>query len=178
MTFRMRKFFCLSALAALAVGLSACAGFMPERFGRQQPAAPTDFSAAPPMGDPVGDPLTDNPGQNVAELENAPGDATATGPQTSNVQVGRTDLLGGWKVAAGSDNCELFMTLTGWAGGYRATTKGCASAVLANVQAWNLNDNEVILISGGGETVATLYATARERFNGQTGDGIGITVYR
>lgn len=164
------------AVSSMAIGLSACAGsgFMPDRLRTQTSAPPTDLVREPTAADTPDDPLTANPGQNVATAENEPGGA-ASG---SNVDFGRTDLLGGWKVAAGSDNCELFMSLTGWAGGYRASTKGCASMVLTNVQAWNVEDREVILVSGNGETVARLYATAKERFNGQTEDGIGITIFR
>jgi len=177
MVLRMRKFICVSASAII---LSACAGsgFAPERFRTPEATPPPDLSAGPaagpPLDEPVRDPLTANPEQNVAAADNQ----AAPGAGASDVDIGRTDLLGGWKVAAGSDSCELFMSLTGWAGGYRATTKGCASAVLTGVQAWNLNDREIVLISGGGETVARLYATTKTRFNGQTQDGIGITVFR
>ena len=41
--------------------------------------------------------------------------------------VGRTDLLGGWTITSGGDSCQLFMTLTSWTGGYRASTRGCNS---------------------------------------------------
>lgn len=164
------------AISSMTIGLSACAGsgYMPDRLRTQPSAPPTDLVAGPTSENAVDDPLTANPGQNVAMAENE----TAADAPGSSVDFGRTDLLGGWKVAAGSDNCELFMSLTGWAGGYRATTKGCASAVLTNVQAWNVEDREVILVSGNAETVARLYATAKDRFNGQTNDGIGITIFR
>lgn len=168
------------AVSTMALGLSACAGsgFMPGRLGGQAPAPPADPVPGPVVEGTLNDPLTANPGQNVAAADNDPASQPVSGASGSNVAFGRTDLLGGWRVAAGSDNCELFMSLTGWAGGYRATTKGCASVVLTSVQAWNVENREVILISGNGETVARLYATASERFNGQTEDGIGITVFR
>jgi hypothetical protein len=37
--------------------------------------------------------------------------------------IGRGDLAGGWKITTPSDSCQLFMTLTSWSGGYRASTK-------------------------------------------------------
>lgn len=171
----VRKF-TFVVVSSMALGLSACAGsgFMPGRLGGQAPAPPPDPLPGPAVEGTLDDPLTANPGQNVAVADNEPN----AGAPGSSVEFGRTDLLGGWKVAAGSDNCELFMSLTGWAGGYRATTKGCASAVLTGVQAWNVEGREVILVSGNGETVARLYATAVQRFNGQTQDGIGITIFR
>jgi hypothetical protein len=181
MVFRIHKFI---GVAAFAIVLSSCAGsgFAPERFRTPPAPPPLDLGAGPaggpPAGAPVGDPLTANPEQNVAAADNQAAPDAVAGDAASSVAIGRTDLLGGWKVAAGSDSCELFMSLTGWAGGYRATTKGCASSVLTSVQAWNLNEREIVLISGKGETVASLYATSKTRFNGQTGDGIGITVFR
>lgn len=175
----VRKF-TFVVVSSMALGLSACAGsgFMPGRLGGQAPAPPPDPLPGPAVEGTLDDPLTANPGQNVAIGDNDPAAQPGSGAPESNVAFGRTDLLGGWRVAAGSDNCELFMSLTGWAGGYRATTKGCASAVLTNVQAWNVEGREVILVSGNGETVARLYATAVQRFNGQTQDGIGITIFR
>ena len=158
MVFRIHKFI---GVAAFAIVLSSCAGsgFAPERFRTPPAPPPLDLGAGPPAGGPVSDPLTANPEQNVAAADNQAAPAAVPGDAASSVAIGRTDLLGGWKVAAGSDSCELFMSLTGWAGGYRATTKGCASSVLASVQAWNLNEREIILISGKGETVASLAAT-------------------
>ena len=158
--------------------LSACAGTgpVPARFRAPEPAPAQDLTAGLPATDRTGQSLADNPGQNVAETETRPhGDAANSG---GTVAVGRADLLGGWKVAAGSDSCQLFMSLTGWVGGYRAVTRGCSSDLLANVQAWNLNEQEIMLLDGSGETVARLFATEKTRFNGQTEDGVGVTVFR
>jgi hypothetical protein len=165
-------------LVLLTFLLSACASTAPvsQRFRTPDATPPQDLTADTADTSAADGSLTGNREQNVAETGAAgPTQDIAGG---GNVAVGRTDLLGGWKVAAGSDNCELFMSLTGWAGGYRATTRGCSSELLANVQAWNLNEQEVILINGGGETIARLFATSKLRFNGQTEDGIGVTVFR
>src|SRR5262249_24090747 len=48
-----------------------------------------------------------------------------TAPATPGAALGRTDLLGGWTITATGDSCQLFMTLTSWTGGYRASTRGC-----------------------------------------------------
>lgn len=92
--------------------------------------------------------------------------------------IGRADLLGGWKVTSGNDNCQLFMSLTGWAGGYRAVTKGCSSPVLADVQAWTLNGEEIDLLSGRGDTIVRLRAAEKTRLNGETDRGQGVIVFR
>ena len=64
--------------------------------------------------------------------------------------IGRTDLLGGWTIASSGDSCQLFMTLTSWTGGYRASTRGCASEQLKSISAWNLNGSQVVLAGQGG----------------------------
>jgi hypothetical protein len=104
----------------------------------------------------------------------APSGATAGG----SVAITRPDVLGSWTVAAAGDSCQLTMVLTTWTGGYRASTRGCSSAVLQGISAWNLEGNQVQLMSDAGATVARLYPASRTQFNGQTEGGGPITVSR
>ncbi|MBZ8135024.1 hypothetical protein CLD20_17240 [Afifella sp. IM 167] len=99
-------------------------------------------------------------------------------PPSGGESIGRTDLLGGWTVASGNDRCQLFMSLTSWSGGYRASTRGCGSAALQNVSAWNLTGNQVSLLDQSGSTVARLYSSSKTQFNGQTESGAAISVTR
>jgi hypothetical protein len=93
--------------------------------------------------------------------------------------IGRTDLLGGWTITSGSDSCQLFMTLTSWTGGYRASTRGCSSDVLKSISAWNLQSGQVILAGQGGTPVAHLASSGTNRFDGQVdGQGVAVTFYR
>jgi hypothetical protein len=94
------------------------------------------------------------------------------------VEVGRTDLLGGWTVAAAGDSCQLFMTLTTWSGGYRASTRGCSNAALTGISAWNMEGPQVQLLNDSGATLARLYPASKTQFNGQTEGGGPITVSR
>ncbi|WP_083551409.1 AprI/Inh family metalloprotease inhibitor [Acuticoccus yangtzensis] len=104
--------------------------------------------------------------------------AAAT-PAPSGVSVGRTDLLGGWTISSGGASCQLFMSLTTWTGGYRASTRGCSAPSLAGIAAWDLNGSTVTLKGGDGSTqVATLRADSAQSFSGSTSDGAGITVSR
>ncbi|MHA1190327.1 MAG: AprI/Inh family metalloprotease inhibitor [Alphaproteobacteria bacterium] len=120
-----------------------------------------------------------NPGE--AEQLASIGDQAVAGPApggSSNLLIGRTDLLGGWTVTADGDRCQLFMSLTTWSGGYRATTKGCGSTSLQAISAWNLTGQQVSLYDNGGAQVANLYASTKTRFEGQTEKGAGISVFR
>ena len=118
----------------------------------------------PPPVDPSQLPSIDN-GTQVAGLSPydqplpqpaAAGAADAVPPSTG---LGRTDLLGGWTISSGTDSCQLFMTLTTWTGGYRASTRGCNGTLLKSISAWNLQGAEVVLSGQGGAPVARLAST-------------------
>ncbi len=53
-------------------------------------------------------------------------------------RTGHIELLGGWTMTSGQESCQLFITLTRWTGGYRATTLGCNTGELKPISAWNL----------------------------------------
>jgi hypothetical protein len=107
----------------------------------------------------------------------APG-ATNAAAATAPGSLGRTDLLGGWTISAAGDSCQLFMTLTTWAGGYRASTRGCTNAALQTISAWNMDGGQVQLFNDAGTTLARLYPASKTLFNGQTEGGGPVTVSR
>jgi hypothetical protein len=168
----------------LAIALAGCGSIGAIGLGQNRGAAqPADtvmvspvqstnlppVAGAPPPGQ--GDIVGAAPGTNTANL-NQPLAAPATGA------LGRTDLLGGWTIVSSGDSCQLFMTLTSWTGGYRASTRGCSSELLKSISAWNLNGSQVVLAGTGGSPVATLAASGATRFDGQTGQGAAVSFYR
>ncbi|MYZ49300.1 AprI/Inh family metalloprotease inhibitor, partial [Propylenella binzhouense] len=123
-----------------------------------------------------GAPGTNPPGAQMASVGPA---ATAPAPAPGGgVEVGRTDLLGGWTISSSGSSCQLFMSLTTWTGGYRATTRGCSAPGLQGVSAWNLEGNQVRLVDGSGATVARLYPSSKTQFNGQTEAGAAVSFNR
>jgi hypothetical protein len=172
------------APVAFAVALSGCGsigaiGISPKAEATSDtvnPVAvsPVETSTLPPV---AGAPAT-NTGVVGAAPAGQPG-AVASAPQpASQAALGRTDLLGGWTIASSGDSCQLFMTLTSWTGGYRASTRGCSSEVLKSISAWNLAGSQVVLAGTGGSPVATLFASGGSRFDGQTGQGSPVSFYR
>jgi len=131
----------------------------------QSNSLPPPAGAAPPPGQ---DGVVGAAPETMAAVPSAPA-ASA---------LGRTDLLGGWTIVSSGDSCQLFMTLTSWTGGYRASTRGCSSEVLKSISAWNLNGTQVVLAGTGGSPVATLGASSPSRFDGQTGQGAPVSFYR
>ena len=187
----------LMAAAAAAALLGACANIMPGMGGEgRRPPAPLAAAPAgavergqlpPPGGSPPVAGVLPEGGADTAAAEAALAGGAGTGPGGAqvaavdpggNVEIGRTDLLGGWTISAGPDNCELFMTLTSWSGGYRATTRNCASPALQGVSAWNLNGRQVALVDESGATLARLYPSSKTRFSGQTSAGVPVSIFR
>ncbi len=181
---------------ALVVALAGCGSFgaigLPWKRNAtadQQPLpppgapAPVESSSLPPPGtDASGAPLPPSDGTDASLQPLAPPAGTTTAlnaPTDAGVAgtVARTDLLGGWTITSGTDSCQLFMTLTSWTGGYRASTRGCNSALLKGVSAWNLNGVNVVLAGQGGAPLATLTSSGNNRFDG-TANGQPITFYR
>jgi Protease inhibitor Inh len=184
MAVRFHSLITVSFISITAMLAGGCSMFS---FGRGEPrGAPPQPIAAAPTGT-----ITDNPLPPPGEAAPPPSGLAALNPslQTSAVQqpvppplgsdqIGRTDLLGGWTITTASDSCQLFMTLTTWAGGYRASTKNCTSPGLQTVSAWNLEGTQVQLLNDAGATVARLYPSSKTQFSGQTEGGGPITVSR
>ncbi len=173
-----------------ALLIMGCSSIMP--FGRDEPAPPRpapiaaapagSVTAAPLPAPGPGAPAPGVPGQppsGLAALDPSAGVPAATpAPAASNVEIGRTDLLGGWTISAAGDSCQLFMTLTTWSGGYRASTRGCTNAALTGVSAWNMEGSQVQLLNDSGGTIARLYPASKTQFSGQTEGGGPVSVSR
>jgi hypothetical protein len=173
------------APVALAVALAGCGsigaiGFPPLK---RDTAETVDPVSVPPVETATLPPVDGaTPPGNSTIVGATPGtDALASNPPaaaTGGGALGRTDLLGGWTIASSGDSCQLFMTLTSWTGGYRASTRGCSTDVLKSISAWNLNGKQVVLAGTGGTPVATLFPSGNTRFDGQTGQGAAVSFYR
>ncbi|WP_346906968.1 protease inhibitor Inh/omp19 family protein [uncultured Roseibium sp.] len=160
----------------ILVGMTGCQRFS----GSRQYAAPLPATPTTPVGQGDLQPLD-------GSVPGGPYGDTATGTDvaantisepTGAIEVSRSDMLGGWKLSSGGDNCMAFMTLTTWSGGYRANTRGCSSPLLSGISAWDLSGKQVVLKDGSGQTVAQLYATTAQQFNGQTAQGVPASLYR
>jgi hypothetical protein len=167
---------------AFALTLCGCGSIgsvgVPPNQGQTVPSQPV-AGGLPPAGTYPGQP----PGGAVIAEPLPPADGTvqpvATAPPPpAATSIGRTDLLGGWTIASSGDSCQLFMTLTSWTGGYRASTRGCSSEQLKSISAWNLNGSQVVLAGQGGAPVATLQSSGGTRFDGQIAGGGPVSFYR
>ena len=104
----------------------------------------------------------------------APPAAPADGGQA----VTREALVGAWQVSTGGSNCQIFLALTKWSGGYRAASRGCSAAAMSDVQAWDVKGKQVVLVDSNGATAARLYRTGGTRYDGSTTGGGAISFSR
>ncbi len=91
--------------------------------------------------------------------------------------VTREALVGRWTISASGSNCDLFLALTKWTGGYRAATRGCSNEA-ALVSAWDVQGNQVMLSDNSGNQFARLYKSGEESYNGTTASGQPVSLSR
>ena len=112
-------------------------------------------------------------GTDVASVENP----SSIQNVSTNAPVTKEALVGAWKVSTGGSNCQMFMALTKWTGGFRAASRGCPGDAAA-VSAWNVSGNKVVLSDTDGNQVATLFQSGATRYDGQTSGGSAISLSR
>ncbi len=189
------------AVGAIGLPLGGARGptAPPQDFAVAAPTQPVQSADLPPLpgaiaaNDPFGGPVAGDfpPDPNQAQFGAAPVDPLTPGVSgqiaaapgapapAGGAPVGRTDLLGGWTILSGTESCQLFMTLTTWSGGYRASTRGCTSDSLNRIAAWNLVGSEVVLAADGGAPLARLVASTTTRFDGRIeAVGTPVSFYR
>ncbi len=185
----------IGLVALMAAALSGCGSFGAIGLGpMERSAKPVESDTLPPVAsapvtrNTLPPPPVDPNAQTapMAEQGTLPGatpiESTPSAPPpvstASGAEIGRTDLLGGWTLQSGGESCQLFMTLTSWTGGYRASTRGCQSATLKSISAWSLNGSQVVLAGANGVSVASLTSSGKTQFNGQLNSGGAVSFYR
>ena len=121
----------------------------------------------------------DPPTDQVAAVEQTTEEAKPVANAEANAQpVTRQAMIGAWTVSTGGANCQIFLALTKWSGGYRAASRGCSAAAISDVQAWDVKGKQVVLVDSSGSQAATLYRSGDTRFDGSTKGGGAISFTR
>lgn len=109
------------------------------------------------------------PAQAQAQLQHA---AASAAPPTQE------ELLGQWTIADNVVQCQLNVSLTGWQGGYRASTRNCHGSELKEVGAWNISGSQIILKTQDGAQLAVLRRTGPRRYDGALSAGGPVAMLR
>ena len=168
-----------TSLLTVGVLALAVAGCQSERFGPSNPAPlrpaplpPVQQSQLPAPGattDPSAFP--EAPGQTVEQAALDPSIAAAAPVITKNT------VVGSWKATSAGATCQMFMTLTKYGNASRGGTRGC-SGDLANMRGWDVKGKQLVIYDDGGNSIAQLYSSGAQRFDGQTSSGQAVSVFR
>ncbi|HET7412986.1 MAG TPA: protease inhibitor Inh/omp19 family protein [Pararhizobium sp.] len=164
---------------AVAVALTGCERTA-YRTELPSPSQPAPLTPAPVGG--VEQSQLPPPGAN-SQFPAAPGESAPGTQQQANLgsangpEIKRESLIGRWTVTSGGSSCDLFLALTKWTGGYRAASRNCAN-ITANVSAWDVKGNQVVLSDNIGNQIASLSQTGNEQYSGSTAAGQPITLTR
>lgn len=175
-------------LAVAALGLAGCvstqSGPAPLTPAPTQPVQ-QDILPPLPQTQPTvpGQPTGTEPGQLTTGVDGQPtpeqvAKAKVASFEKSATAIKKDDLLGGWTISTDSDNCQLFTSLTAWKGGHRATSRNCAGDLTKAISAWKVNGKQLELLDKDGATMARLYRTSDERYNGALKSGGSIMIWR
>ena len=140
------------------------------RSGQLEPAQPTPPPApAQPTAPQTVQPAPQQPEQ-VANVEPAPAPTSGRDFQASGTN-------GVYGLTTGSTNCRIILALTSWSGGYRASTTGCGGSDLAEVSAWDVRNNKLLIKDNNGAVVATLVKTGDRAFTGTSKTGAKVIIF-
>jgi hypothetical protein len=175
-------------MIALGLAITGCnrsinsvapAGSQPQRL----PSAPVESVQSdqlPPPVDAIQSTMVDATAPQAPSTQIAaatPSDASVI-PEGTGEPVTREAVSGSWNVNSDNPDCRMILAFTKWSGGYRAATRRCNSQELANVSAWDVKGQQVVLMDAGGNTVARLYQSASGRYDGTTNSGAPISFTR
>ncbi|WP_309085077.1 protease inhibitor Inh/omp19 family protein [Chelativorans sp.] len=154
-----------------AISILALAGCQSDRINPPPTRTPQPLPAAP-SGTVTGTQLP--PPTQPTGPAAAPVQPAATTPAVdpaaqaaSAPAVEKNSLLGSWNVSSGGSSCQMFLTLTKYGNSSRGGTRGCSNE-LANMRAWEVAGNQVVVYDDSGNTIARLYSSGAGRFDGQT----------
>lgn len=170
----------ISGLPPAPAGNVTAQRLPPPSYPGTQPAPGTvqagqDLAAAQTgVGDPFGEGGTmSDSGMSAGGQANQ---QIAAAPSSSAPPT-KEDVLGQWSIAAGGETCQIVVSLTGWQGGHRASTRGCATPELKNIGAWNVEGNYVVLKDNDGNALGRL-ASAGGGYQGRLELGGSVAMNR
>jgi hypothetical protein len=172
----------LMTLALTALLASGCSS---TRFSSMDSTRPEPLQAAPSgqvtsnQLPPPSGPASTDPSQFPTAPQN---NQVASLPADGSAPATATDLTpssvaGVWNANVSGQNCKVATPQTKFGQGYRAGPLRCP-APLDSVKSWNVAGKQLTLYDTDGGTLARLYSSGGEKFDGQTSTGLPISLTR
>ena len=170
----------LLAISLMALAASGCQSSRMSSLDTQQPApleaapagtvtAGTLPPPAAPGTDPSQFPAAPGAGEQVAALPPA---AAANAPDLT-----ASSVAGVWNASVSGQSCKVATPQTKFGQGFRAGPLRCP-APIDGVKSWNVSGKQLTLYDESGGTLARLYSSGPEKFDGQTESGVPISLSR
>lgn len=171
----------LTVMALMSLALAGCTG---TRMASEDtspaplPAAPAGTIEGRQLPPPTGPDAFPQPpaDQNVDVATPDAPSAPAGPPPGGGADVSKPAMVGSWRIG-GSDNCQVFMTLTKMGAVSRGGSRGC-SGDLQKMRGWDVKGKQVVLYDDSGSQLAALYNSGGNRYDGQTNSGQAISLSR
>jgi hypothetical protein len=171
----------LMTLLAAGVLLAGCQS---ARFGGYGDSSQS-MQAQPPQ------PLTPAPSSAVVQgnlpppgganaqpgVAGTPGAGNQVAMAANAVDLTPGSVAGVWNVSVDGQSCKVATPQTKFGQGYRAGPLRCPGE-LANLSSWQVQGKQLVFYDASGQTIASLYSSGGERFDGQTTTGKPIALTR
>jgi hypothetical protein len=173
----------LVAISLMALAASGCQSSRMSSLDTQQPAPLEAAPAGTVTGGALPPPAA--PGTATSQFPAAPGageQVAGLPPADAAPPAGAPDLSSGavtgvWKASVSGQSCQIATSLTKLGANNRAAPLRCA-APIDGVKSWNVAGKQLTLYDETGNTVARLYSSGTEKFDGQTESGVPISLTR
>ncbi|TAM96110.1 MAG: hypothetical protein EPN45_21625 [Rhizobiaceae bacterium] len=166
------------SVSLMAFALAGCGG---SRMGSLDQPQPAPLPAAP-SGQVSQNQLPPPPTKDASQFPTAPQVASAApmndaAAAANAVNVTAGGVAGVWSVNVSGQSCRIATPQTKYGQGYRAGPLHCPPP-LDGVKSWAVNGKQLALYDQNGSVLARLYASAANKFDGQTDNGQPISLSR
>jgi hypothetical protein len=176
--------FSKTGLMAVSLAVLVASGCSSTRFASMDSTRPEPLQAAPSgtvtanQLPPPAAPGTADPSQ----FPTAPQNTQIAALPPEGAPAGAPDLTassvaGVWNVNVAGQSCKVATPQTKFGQGYRAGPLHCP-APIDGIKSWNVAGKQLTLYDASGGTLARLYSSGGEKFDGQTSNGQPISLTR
>jgi hypothetical protein len=118
----------------------------------------------------------------ASQFPAAPGGDTQVAALPPTEPANAPDLTAGsvagvWNASVSGQSCKVATPQTKFGAGFRAGPLRCP-APIDGVKSWNVAGKQLTLYDESGGTLARLYSSGAEKFDGQTSSGLPISLTR